>query len=67
MHLASMHLIMKNPGYWTVTSVWGWKLVGVQESGLFTYIVHSAQVDPTESLAGATIVPAITRFVDLSD
>jgi len=59
---------MKKPGYCTVTSVRGLKLVCVQESGLFTYmyIVHSTQVDTTESLVGATIVPAITRFVDLS-
>jgi len=39
----------------------------MQESGLFTYIVHSTQVDTTESLTGATIVPAIIRFPDLSD
>jgi len=50
-----------------VTSALGWKLVCMQESSLFTYIVHSTQVDTSETLAGATIIPAITRFVDLSD
>jgi len=29
----------------------GVELVCVQESGLFTYIVHSTQVDTTKSLA----------------
>jgi len=62
-----MHLIMKKPGYCTVKYVLEWTLVCVQESGLFTYIVHSKQVGTAESLAGVTIIPAIERFVDLSD
>src|SRR6218665_358723 len=65
-----MHLIVKNRvGYCTVTFVWGWKIVCVQESCLFIYIVYSThcQVDTTESLAGASIVPTITKFVSLSD
>ena len=57
---------MKILGHCMVTSVWGLKLVCVQESGLFTYIVHYTQIDTTENLAGAIIIPAITRFVDLS-
>jgi len=57
---------MNKRGYCTVTSVWGGKLVCVQESGFFTSFHHSKQVDTTESITGATIVPAITsRFVDL--
>ena len=62
-----MHLIMKTPGHCTINYVWRWKLLCFQESGLFTYIVHSTQVDTIESLAAATIVPAITRCVVLSD
>jgi len=45
-----MHLIVKNlVGYCTVTFVWGWKIVCVQESCLFIYIVYSihCQVDTT--------------------
>jgi len=53
---------MKNPGFCTATSVWGWKLVCVQESGLFTYIAHSTQVDTNRhrELGWSYYRPAIT-------